>query len=105
MDNGMTEGPWVVESDGYYPVVRKRFRADHHMDVCGPVHGYMYSKDEKAEQAANALAISLVPEMVELLTAIRDERWNSMTQGCNAMARSQSAARALLAKLEKTNEQ
>ncbi len=99
MDNGMTPGPWVVESDGHYPVVRKRFRPDHHMDVCGPVHGYMYSADEKGEQAANALAISLVPEMVELLAAWK--QWSCGQQGASPF----QGTAAILAKLEKTNEQ
>lgn len=67
-----TPGPWVVESDGNYPIVRKRFRPDHHMDVCGPVHGYMYAEDEKGEQRANAHLIAAAPEMYEALKAADD---------------------------------
>lgn len=62
-----TKGPWSVESDGHYPVIRKNFREDHHMDVCGPVHGYMYSRDEDGEQRANARRIARVPDMEDAL--------------------------------------
>ena len=64
-----TPGPWEVGRSmcGHYPAVRKNFRPDHHMEVCGPVHGYMYSADEKAEQAANARLIAAAPELYEAL--------------------------------------
>lgn len=65
-----TPGPWIVESNGHYPIVRKRFRPDHHMDVCGPIYGYMYAEDEKGEQAANARLIAAAPEMYEALKRI-----------------------------------
>lgn len=63
-----TPGPWEVGRSmcGHYPAVRKNFRPDHHMEVCGPVHGYMYSADEKAEQAANARLIAAAPELYEV---------------------------------------
>lgn len=61
-----TPGPWVVRSNGYYPVVRREFPPGHHMDVCGPVHGYMYSSDEKGEQEANARLIAAAPDMYEV---------------------------------------
>lgn len=61
--SGFTPGPWEVASNGHYPVIRKNFLEDHHMDVCGAVHGYMYAADQKANQAANARLIAAAPEM------------------------------------------
>lgn len=39
------------------------------MQVCGPVHGYMYSPDEKGEQIANAHLIAASPALFEALKA------------------------------------
>ena len=70
MEAKFTPGPWSIAHDGNYPRIRKHFRTDHHMDVCGPVHGYMYADDETANQAANAHLIAAAPDMYEALESL-----------------------------------
>lgn len=90
-----TPGPWEVQTEGCYPVVRKVFRADHHMNVCGPVHGYMYADDEKANQQANARLIAAAPE---LLAALQDIVRSVALNQCAMNLGLESAALVAIAK-------
>ena len=67
-----TPGPWIVHHDGNYPTVRKVIRAGHHSPVCGPIHGYMYSAEERGEQAANARLIAAAPCLLDALEKARN---------------------------------
>jgi hypothetical protein len=62
-----TFGPWEIDTNGHYPTIRKNFRADHHMTVCGPIHGYMYADDEAENQMANARLIAAAPDLLAAL--------------------------------------
>lgn len=97
-----TPGPWDVTTvdhssggSGASPSTLFRVAFPSHKDFTGHVadkcHGDSY---------ANARLIAAAPEMAKLLRKIADRKWNSLTQGCNAISDAQREARALLSRIE-----
>lgn len=111
---GHTPGPWRVVQFGGYPVVRKQFRDDHHMDICNAVHGYMYAEKylgctEYENQQANARLIAAAPDLLAENERLR-EKCKHLTEGLDGAILllikgiPESQRKTLLTKWETTKE-
>ncbi|QZP07801.1 hypothetical protein [Caenibius sp. WL] len=63
-------------------------------------NGSIVAQPKGADRARKGRLIAAAPEMATLLRKIAGRKWNSMTQGCNAISEAQREVRALLSRIE-----